>query len=237
MTNAELIAKIKAEIERLKDENKKIKCPANERYCSGYDDAFYDLVPFLSTLESEKPMEGLEEEIKKEMVKLPFFIRGKDQIAFARHFAQWGAEHSGSSEIPKELEEAARRYGFEEYMRRCNGGEYGTSEDAFIAGAKWQKEQMLKDGLNAVKNCQFDKIEKTIAGVFVKYGMDMQKQDMLKEAVEGEVCGRVYDHINVRFADGICKFLEPKNISHIPADVSKYKVGDKVCVIVCKKED
>lgn len=23
------------------------------------------------------------------MVKLPFFIRGKDQIAFARHFAEW----------------------------------------------------------------------------------------------------------------------------------------------------
>lgn len=43
-------------------------------------------------LESEKPM-NLEAEIKKEMVKLPFFIRGKDQIAFARHFAQWGAEN------------------------------------------------------------------------------------------------------------------------------------------------
>ncbi len=55
MTNAELIHAIRNEIERLKDENRKIKCPANERYCSGYDDAFYDLVPFLDTLESEKP--------------------------------------------------------------------------------------------------------------------------------------------------------------------------------------
>lgn len=63
------------------------------------------------------------------------------------------------------------------------------------------------------------------------------REQMMKEAVEGEVCGRVYDHINVRFADGICKFLEPKNISHIPADVSKYKVGDKVRVIVLPKED
>lgn len=34
-------------------------------------------------------MASLDEEIKKEMVKLPFFIRGKDQIAFARHFAEW----------------------------------------------------------------------------------------------------------------------------------------------------
>ena len=69
--------------------------------------------------------------------------------------------------------------------------------------------------------------------IAIKAKMD----EMMKEAVEGEVCGRVYDHINVRFADGICKFLEPKNISHIPADVSKYKVGDKVRVIVLPKED
>ena len=74
-------------------------------------------------------------------------------------------------------------------------------EYAFIAGAKWQKEQMMKG------------------------------------AVEGEVCGRVYDHINVRFADGICKFLEPKNISHIPADVSKYNIGDKVRIIIVKEDE
>lgn len=58
MTNAELITKIKAEIERLKDENRKIKCQANERYCSGYDDAFYDLVHFLDALESASKCKG-----------------------------------------------------------------------------------------------------------------------------------------------------------------------------------
>ena len=61
------------------------------------------------------------------------------------------------------------------------------------------------------------------------------QEKMMKEAVEGEVCGRVFDHINIRFADSICKFLEPKNISHIPADVSKYKVGDKVRIIIVKE--
>lgn len=66
-------------------------------------------------------------------------------------------------------------------------------------------------------------------------GAEWQKAKMMEEAVEGEVCGRVYDHINIRFADGICKYLEPKNISHIPADVSKYNIGDKVKIIV--KED
>ncbi len=66
-------------------------------------------------------------------------------------------------------------------------------------------------------------------------GKKEMKEQMMKEAVEGEVCGRVYDHINVRFADGVCKYLEPKNISHIPADVSKYNIGQKVKIIIVKE--
>ena len=97
MTNAELLAKIKAEIERRKSlltQHSKLTYDLIlETFIKEYD----DLLSFLSTLESEKPMnqdEVLNEEIKKEMAKLPFFIRGKDQIAFARHFAKWGADHT-----------------------------------------------------------------------------------------------------------------------------------------------
>lgn len=43
--------------------------------------------------------------------------------------------------LPSNLDEAARKYGFEEYRRRCEGGEYGTSEDAFKAGAEWMAGQ------------------------------------------------------------------------------------------------
>lgn len=39
--------------------------------------------------------------------------------------------------LPSNLDEAARNYGFEEYRRRCYGGEYGTTEDAFKAGSWW----------------------------------------------------------------------------------------------------
>ena len=74
-------------------------------------------------------------------------------------------------------------------------------------------------------------------GEFFIAGAEWQKIQMLKDAVEGEICGRVYDHINVRFADGVCKYLEPKNISHIPADVSKYNIGDKVRIVVLKEEE
>jgi len=53
MTNAELIRAIRNEIERLKTENKSIKCVSNGAYCTGYDDAFKDFLRFLYTLESE----------------------------------------------------------------------------------------------------------------------------------------------------------------------------------------
>lgn len=43
--------------------------------------------------------------------------------------------------LPSNLDEAARKYGFEEYRRRCEGGDYGTSEDAFKAGAEWMAKQ------------------------------------------------------------------------------------------------
>lgn len=78
--------------------------------------------------------------------------------------------------------------------------------------------------------------DKLLIAIVARHFANWQKEQMLKDAVEGEVCGRVYDHINVRFADGVCKYLEPKNISHIPADVSKYKVGDKVRIIIVKED-
>lgn len=39
--------------------------------------------------------------------------------------------------LPSNLDEASKRYGFEEYRRRCEDGEYGTSEDAFKDGVEW----------------------------------------------------------------------------------------------------
>ncbi len=84
MTNAELIAKIKAEIERIASR------AMNEE---GQDICEY-LLSFLSTLEkSEKPinLDGLEEEIDKYREEHLFDMPAFQQVA--RHFAQWGAEH------------------------------------------------------------------------------------------------------------------------------------------------
>ena len=81
-----------------------------------------------------------------------------------------------------------------------------------------------------------DELAEECAKHFYEFGKKAMKEQMMEGALEGEVCGRVYDHINVRFADGVCKYLEPKNISHIPADVSKYNIGDKVKIIIVKED-
>ena len=150
-----IIEQIKAEIERQEKQ-----CPLDTY--EGRHKLFIlgGLKTFLSTLESEKPInqEGLNEEISKSIENLEgcttkindnpeyHLISDEDIRKFARHFAEWGAEHLADARkiSSSGLEEAAREYGFEEYRRRCNGGEYGTSEDAFIAGAKWMEEQLKK---------------------------------------------------------------------------------------------
>ena len=58
--------------------------------------------------------------------------------------AKWGAEHSGSSEIPNDLEEAAKSH-----RSTANyGGDINLAmEDSYKKGAKWQKEQMMKEAV------------------------------------------------------------------------------------------
>ena len=86
MTNEELISKIKAEIERLKGYYR-ITNPYDKRAIRVCE----NLLSFLDSLESEKPMdqEGLDEEIINYFGRMP---DDEDKITLARHFAQWGSE-------------------------------------------------------------------------------------------------------------------------------------------------
>lgn len=138
MTNAELLAKIKAEIERLKFNYAK----------RGYTiviSALKHLQDFLSPFEAEEPMnqKGLEREIERCLWKLSDDPSNEELRMFARHFAEWGAEHAKKDEIPvpSDLEEAAEEYSKE----RAEGHILYDWVHAFIAGAKWQKEQDTRE--------------------------------------------------------------------------------------------
>lgn len=152
MTNTEFIAKIKAEIERLKAEH-----PVGnfgESFEGGYDAGYCccccEIADFLSTLESENP-------------------------------------------VPNDLEEAANKSSSEAYPYKDEHCLYDKDmvaetreyyKEGFIAGAKWDREQMMN------------------------------------EAVEGTI---VYDYL------GGYPAIKPNWLIG--------NIGDKVRVIVLKKED
>lgn len=114
MTNAELISKIKAEIERRVDilatvSVKQAKDGDSEMstYYHGKAVSLEELIPFLSTLESEKPIIPVELERAvvdyfegywpgmetAEQCNTDLHFTPPAIMRLARHFAQWGAEH------------------------------------------------------------------------------------------------------------------------------------------------
>ena len=94
----------------------------------------------------------------------------------ARHFAQWGAEHFRDSTkmIDKSLEESAEKFAHSYGHGTCDG----VAQDAFIAGAKWQKEQMEERWLKDRDGCFWDGVEE---------GKKAMREQMMKKAVEGTV--------------------------------------------------
>lgn len=139
--------------------------------CRGYDEE-----------ESEKPMnqEGLEEEYKDYVERDPVFsklVNRNAGLVIARHFAQWGAEHAKKEELPVSgnLEEAA-----EEYLQKVEAGflrtlEHPTAKDCFKDGAKWDREQMLKEAVEAEISAKFPIVGRSLISVIgmlegFKYG-------------------------------------------------------------------
>ena len=113
--------------------------------------------------------------------------------------------------------------------RRLESEENKDRDIVFWRGIQYAKEQMLKDGLDAVKTLDFNKAEKTIAGVFVKYGMDLQKEQMMKDAIHYVVQDDLDSHgasYNIPFIRIGTTALKPKGIG----------VGDKVRVIIVKED-
>ena len=103
-------------------------------------------------------------------VVLPNFTT-EDLKECARHFAQWGAEHSGSSETPNDLKEAVKNY---IYKAADAPGDDWTTDDirnAYIAGYK------LHEANTPLP-------EDTI--LFNK-GVAEGKRLMMEDAVEGEI--------------------------------------------------
>lgn len=115
MTNAELIAKIKAEIKRRRDSYLKAhsKYGRDADYIAATEDL--RLLEFLDTLESEKPKK-FEDELKdylrryyncdypKQLEENTCSPTIPHIVGVARHFAEWGAEHAREQMMEEAVE-------------------------------------------------------------------------------------------------------------------------------------
>lgn len=149
MTNTEIIQAIRNEIER------QIKDPQEHCYGVSSVNKLRELLSFLDTLEeSEKPMnpDEFKKEIEKTWLEYECYNEDYDKVAemswnefenVARHFYELGKQ-SISPEIHNELEEAANKHGDSH-----NAINYSRSVavDSFIAGAKWDRSQMMKEAV------------------------------------------------------------------------------------------
>ena len=211
-----IIEQIKTEIERLKTVQLKRIQEGDLVDAEPYDknEAYNELLDFLDTLESEKPMnqEGLEEEINRYLHEECSDDDEPGIHEIAEHFVEWGylraAEKYNEIEynrqraeesVPNDLEEAAWGYASKE-----------CEKAAFIAGAKWQAEQFLKSSPLPEDTVLFNK------------GVAEGKRLMMEEAVEYEVWDfssslEAYPHVN------------------IPLDNKQYHSGDKVRIIIVKE--
>lgn len=132
---------------------------------------------------TEKLARELEEEIQGERKKLieafgP--MNGEQVIAikdFARHFYELGKQSGGGFEIPEDLEKAADEMALRAFPEKKSYStvidrvvDYNVMDrenyrDGIIAGAKWQKEQMMKDAVKWLVDDDYD--TKTDKGRFI----------------------------------------------------------------------
>ena len=160
MTNAELLAKIKAEIERLKEIGGIVPLDNREQK-TGYESALIDVETFLDTLESEttydaqqytpRPSVSIEDVARVQFASHAKVFDKKRKAVFDWEqfkevvgiFYGFGKKNSLPEEKPSEdLEEAA-----DNHIRQVvdaaghPGWDWTTQDvvDAFIAGARWQK--------------------------------------------------------------------------------------------------
>lgn len=179
-----------------------------------------------STLESEKPM-NLEEEINRYLREECSDDDEPSISEIAHHFYDLGCTRtaekydeieynrqraSGSSEIPKDLEEAANKFAVFYDQGTCDG----IVQDCFKAGAKWQAEQ------------DQETIELAEDHAYLA-GAVNEREKMMKKAVEVRVQTSPLNG-PLGISAYCCNFPSKHPFYHC-------KEGDKVKIIIVKEDE
>ena len=112
----------------------------------------------------------------------------------------------------EDLEEAAKEYMKKARKHLFDDSPIGRTDDAFIAGAEWQKKQMMDEWLKDRDGCFWDGVEE---------GKKAMEEQMMKDAVEREVVQDLKGRFHVK--------------TNAVSDIL-YQFGDKVKVIILPKK-
>ena len=156
----------------------------------------------------EQPVcEGLEEEIERYKTDMEYLLAqeyGKGFETNARHFYELGRQ--SKPKVCEELEEEIKRFQKEVW-------DYDTTlSDIARHFAKWQKDQDDKETAELL----------TIAHL---QGADQMREQMLQEAVEGEVNEKPFGY----------KVIRP-NLKQLDTILESLSEGDKVRIIIVKED-
>ena len=178
MTNTELIAKIKAEIESLKS----IEYPCdNSQQATGFFNALDRMTDFLDTLESEKPMN--QDDAMKEL---------DEKIALVKERGTWEGV-----DVDKYMDEVRGRepekpcHTVEEWMEHIKNAD-ALTKAIFSKGPY----NVLYDALNRPYRDCYDAIKE-----FGELCYQTARQDMMKEAVEGKIIFLLNGDVAVNIGD------------------------------------
>ena len=174
MSKEKLLAKIKAEIKRLitisnkcLNEYRKYDCINDVHKERKKLEAYNEVLSFISNIE-EPSSDDLKKEVKKyiskdapelwpeiddyEYTSVPLYW----MYDFARHFAEWGTEHTNDKSenpVPNNAEEAAKEYARYHYADTLS---QELAKNDFLAGSAWKEVRMMKDAVEGeIKDFSF----------------------------------------------------------------------------------
>ena len=213
----DIIEKIRAEVNRLKKEgeNGDALAQANNDYESHLQweqqiavaNGLLSKLSILTKKEksNSKDFPTTDEEMAKFLATHP-----KVELPEKYKTPDWMFEKSEKS-VPADLEEAGVEYS----KKVSDGHNYRDLRVGFIAGAKWQKEhdaELIEIAYND--------------GITI--GMTKQKEQMMKEAVEGHILGEIRNQEDEPYEIYAESDFLPLN--------GKFKMGDKVKLIIVKED-
>ena len=242
---------VKIDADRLKAEIKRRRLHFNkeaEKYqalnngysqnCYGARDALRDLENFLDSLQQEQPSEELEAEIGKvffsqrfedEHGRFSIQLSLEEFSDIAKHFYELGKQ--SKEPVSEGLEKYASRAGFDyvdDIELKYPGHRWNDHDveyayrDGIIAGAEWQKSQMIRDcSVQASYEAEIEKAEER--------GYNLCKEQMMKDAVKGEVVGQEQDIVEGHhYLRNIIKLNN--------SDLIGVEFGDKVKIVILKED-